>query len=120
MKDFKIEEGYGILGSPFSCNVTDKCIYLHWDCWTERSNEEWYKHQFQDYKTKQVLNFIDYIYYALLHEELHLVLFKLGEEDYRFDEKENIIHCDLITNVLISIIKDEWRFMKQHYLDRWC
>ena len=119
MKDFILDSGYGEwIRTPFSSNVIDQCIYLHWDCWKERPNEEWYRHIFRN-KFDVGLGFIDFIYYALLHEELHLIFYKLGEEDFNVEEKTNIFHSELMSRILISVITGKTTAYIQKGLDSW-
>ena len=119
MKDLILDSGYGEwIKCPFSSNSHDQCIYIHWDCWEEKTDEEWFKHDFRNHVGIS-LNFMDFIYYALLHEELHLVLFILGEEDYRVKGKENIFHNELMTRVLIGTVKGSISMYKQRTLNRW-
>ena len=119
MKDFILDSGYGDwIKVPFSSNAIDQCIYIHWDCWEEKTNEEWYDWTFRN-KYDMTLSFMEFIYYALLHEELHLILFKLGEEDYRIKGKENIFHCELMTRILQGSITGRLSVYKNRKLDKW-
>jgi len=62
------------LGAPFSVNHVDECFYTHTMGKTEKDT---FTHKISGQKTP----FMEVLIYALVHEQLHLTIRKLGEDD---------------------------------------
>jgi len=62
------------IGAPFSVNHEDLCFYTHT---MGKKETDTFTHKI----SKQKISFMEVLIYALVHEELHLVLRKIGEDD---------------------------------------
>ncbi len=82
MNDIILAEGFGqATGAMMSSNWKTDSIYLHFE--TTNPLESLYTSKVSG---KQI-NFWDLLYYGLDHEEIHLVLHKIGEDNTCIDNE---------------------------------
>ena len=63
-----------LIGPPFSVNIYDRCFYTHT---AGKSESDTFTHKLSGQRTP----FLDVLVYALVHEQLHLTIADIGEDD---------------------------------------
>lgn len=95
MEDIILAEGYGLAtGCVMSSNWKDGCIYLHFE--TPDPLEGKYTNKV----TGQEIDFWQILFYGLDHEEIHLVLHDIGEDNRCLDN-------DFISRVMGAFWNDD-------------
>lgn len=113
MKGIILDSGFGEwIQCPFSSNIHDEHIYIHWDCYGDKSHEEWYNYIFSN-RWGWKLDFLEFIYYAFLHEELHILFWKMREERDLLNGAVSILHSKLMSAVLMGSVTGKTYYYNQ-------